>query len=428
MAEKSLEERQAEMRSRMGADVRERSAEKIIKVVDNTVPGLTEQMPDEPEPATADFGITKDRCGFTITRSQLYDLVWKEPMVKAAQRFQVSDVAVAKACRKYKIPVPWRGYWARLAAGQTLRRTRLSPGQEKGTQITFTPLPKPEPVTEVQATQTLLLEDESKHLHPVVRKTKLAFQKKSLDQQGRYWPATEFLDVRVTSGQVDRAMRILSTLLKAAEARGHQIILGKPSSSDREARWARLSVDSIPIVFNVKERVRQVVHPPTPEEQILIEKGRDYMVPRHDFIPTGELTLSITEPYAGGIQTAWQDGKRRHIEEFLGNILETFTVVAQMEQERRKQRAIQAQLDAERAKLRYEEQQRIRRLEEQIKEWRRSAEFHAYAGAVEAAIIKNIGKFDSESELGQWVGWIRRYADYIDPSQRDDIGRERRYW
>jgi hypothetical protein len=62
----------------------------------------------------------------STTREELYELVWQEPMVKVAQRFSVSDVAVAKACRRHKIPLPGRGHWARIAAGQTITRPPLS--------------------------------------------------------------------------------------------------------------------------------------------------------------------------------------------------------------------------------------------------------------------------------------------------------------
>ena len=42
-------------------------------------------------------------------------------MWKLAPKYKVSDVALAKTCRKLKIPLPGRGYWAKLAAGKSLR-------------------------------------------------------------------------------------------------------------------------------------------------------------------------------------------------------------------------------------------------------------------------------------------------------------------
>jgi hypothetical protein len=47
-------------------------------------------------------------------RKKLYQEVWAEPVKIVAWRYGVSDVALAKTCRKLAIPLPGRGYWARL--------------------------------------------------------------------------------------------------------------------------------------------------------------------------------------------------------------------------------------------------------------------------------------------------------------------------
>jgi len=41
-----------------------------------------------------------------------------EPIQKVAKEYGVSDVAIAKTCRKLYIPVPVQGYWNKLAAGK----------------------------------------------------------------------------------------------------------------------------------------------------------------------------------------------------------------------------------------------------------------------------------------------------------------------
>ncbi|WP_321871974.1 hypothetical protein [Paraburkholderia tropica] len=63
--------------------------------------------------------------GYQFTRQQLYDLVWAGPMTTQAKSLGISGVGLAKACRRGDIPVPPRGYWARLAAGQRVARTPL---------------------------------------------------------------------------------------------------------------------------------------------------------------------------------------------------------------------------------------------------------------------------------------------------------------
>src|SRR6266702_8626029 len=61
----------------------------------------------------------------TLTRQSLYELVWSTPMSDLATQFDISDVALAKRCKQVDVPVPYRGYWARVAAGQKPNRIPL---------------------------------------------------------------------------------------------------------------------------------------------------------------------------------------------------------------------------------------------------------------------------------------------------------------
>ena len=44
-----------------------------------------------------------------ISRRDLYNRVWSTPMIKLARELDISDVGLAKACRRYNIPRPPRG-------------------------------------------------------------------------------------------------------------------------------------------------------------------------------------------------------------------------------------------------------------------------------------------------------------------------------
>lgn len=62
-----------------------------------------------------------------FTRQALYDLVWSEPMRTLATKYGISDRGLAKTCAASKIPVPERGYWAKLQAGQKVSKMPLPP-------------------------------------------------------------------------------------------------------------------------------------------------------------------------------------------------------------------------------------------------------------------------------------------------------------
>jgi len=60
-----------------------------------------------------------------FSRQLLHDLVWSEPRVTLAKRLGISDTGLAKACIRAGIPMPARGYWARLAAGKPAAKPTL---------------------------------------------------------------------------------------------------------------------------------------------------------------------------------------------------------------------------------------------------------------------------------------------------------------
>jgi hypothetical protein len=63
-----------------------------------------------------------------FNREKLYEQVWSQPMWKLAPEYGVSDVALAKTCRKLQIPLPGKGYWAKAAVGKcTKSRPPLPP-------------------------------------------------------------------------------------------------------------------------------------------------------------------------------------------------------------------------------------------------------------------------------------------------------------
>ena len=53
-------------------------------------------------------------------RDEIYAAIWAEPIQHVAKRYNISDVGLAKVCKKLNIPRPGRGYWAIKAAGRPL--------------------------------------------------------------------------------------------------------------------------------------------------------------------------------------------------------------------------------------------------------------------------------------------------------------------
>jgi len=60
-----------------------------------------------------------------LSRQELHELVWSEPRTALSKRLGVSDTGLANACVRAGIPMPERGYWARLAAGRPAAKVLL---------------------------------------------------------------------------------------------------------------------------------------------------------------------------------------------------------------------------------------------------------------------------------------------------------------
>src|SRR3989442_10452124 len=58
-------------------------------------------------------------------RHELYQKVWEFPLRKLAEEYGISDVGLAKVCRKLQIPLPGLGHWTKIACGHKIPRPPL---------------------------------------------------------------------------------------------------------------------------------------------------------------------------------------------------------------------------------------------------------------------------------------------------------------
>jgi hypothetical protein len=67
----------------------------------------------------------QNRLSYRYDREKLYEQVWAEPVQHVAKLYGISDVRLGKVCRILDIPVPPRGYWAKLRSGFKSRQPGL---------------------------------------------------------------------------------------------------------------------------------------------------------------------------------------------------------------------------------------------------------------------------------------------------------------
>ena len=77
-----------------------------------------------------------------ITREELYELIWKEPIAVFTRKNEISEYALRKACKVMKIPTPKAGYWENIRLGKKISRLSLSKDPAAISYITLSSIKK----------------------------------------------------------------------------------------------------------------------------------------------------------------------------------------------------------------------------------------------------------------------------------------------
>ena len=113
--------------------------------------------------------------------------MWSRPAIALAEEFGISGRGLGKMWSRFKIPVPPRGYWAKLAAGKHVTRIPLPTAKsDVGSEILIQPSPEgpgaalPE---QIQAEVTAVLENRDQIEVPETLRSPHPIVKHWLDQK-----------------------------------------------------------------------------------------------------------------------------------------------------------------------------------------------------------------------------------------------------
>ena len=222
-------------------------------------------------------------------RDSLYEGVWATPMAKLAKKYGISDIGLAKVCRKLAIPVPGRGYWAKKEAGQTVQKLPL-PALKEPVRL-YKPTPKPEPpkieeyTTPDERAQVAKVTERDARVDPEAREYVASIDRpgardsRAIESDGHdlLWTDEPCLDISVSKAALPRALRLAAGLITALEEEGFKIAVKK---GHKEKTTATLhnqeigftiveKIDHIPLASPPKGGVLQRVltYAGTPHEQ-----------------------------------------------------------------------------------------------------------------------------------------------------------------
>lgn len=359
----------------------------------------------------------------SFTRESLYEQVWITPMVKLSKEYGLSDVGLAKICRKHNIPRPPRGYWNKLAAGQKLKRDPLPEGDNVNISIDIdvNKARKKEIEEAVQVKRKGLaqvapaLAKAEEKTHPLAQRFLKMLPNARVDEDGlSEMSRVDLPKVKVSVACGERLAFFLSQVFQAVQEL--RIELGR----DIETGEMLLKRDGFDVALFVEELLERKEREPTEEEK----RKPSWEWDLHTWVPTGKIKVHLQSSHWFSGRKSWKEGKRKTIINFIPDVVQRIDeVLTQMAEERLEK--IRREKEREEERRRYYEQERIqehkgclrkaklareRSLVRSARLWEESQRIMRFAQECEDRWSPNIPE-----ERVQWLLWARKVACKLDP-------------
>lgn len=352
-----------------------------------------------------------------FSREELYNLVWSTPMMRLAEMYDISDVGLAKTCRRLRVPRPPVGYWQRLAAGQKVPRPKLSPiprGLEGGPTVAYL-MPRVEvPEEPISLAMQRVAEFEAAPEHRIevpadlrsapevvkytARELRARPRRTPLYLGGiQRTPARDILDVRTTDASLTRALRLMAGLVRGLEKRGLSVVADPPTRGPVAELWQRdqghswnrdgwrppLTLVLFPDEY-VRLTLRELMTKAKPSETPGTLRPSEPSVGRGLFVLSATFSVGDSSP-----DQVWKETPNRKLEELLNDVVVGLFALVEDRREKRARWAEEARQRAVAEARRWRREHRRSRVVERddrhVKEaqaWTRAKQLMEYAEAV----------------------------------------------
>lgn len=365
-----------------------------------------------------------------MTRRQLHQLVWDVPRSRLAEAIGISDVAIGKICRKYWIPVPKRGWWAKLAAGARLKREKLRSEddsdeivlvvkQRNNSEPTFDTRPDVRAALELvdlHSNAPTFFDQAAEHQLVADARHQFARIERNLPRRTDWRREVELrscpLWIETSQSTRERALIALNRVLLAFVACG---ITPEFREGDREAQFC-LNLFGCDYRLRIREHYREPelgsvdAHAST---TTCVRSGRIYQC-------TGRLDLELHERTSWlRAKKRWRDGRKRRIEDLAWVVVRDTILQAHEDRERREmwERQRNAEEAARNARALEEarhafERRRVELLLNQVEAWARASRLREFAAECRA-VAMNEGRSDMATIA--WLRWVEETAMRLNP-------------
>jgi len=342
-----------------------------------------------------------------LKREDLYREVWSRPITHVAKDYGISDVGLAMACRRRGVPRPPVGYGAKREAGHELEIPPLPPLSGEMRPAVEVRASRPEPSVNLLPEPKIEAPERLRSPHPLVKLTRDELRGAGTDDYGRISPRDpQGLEIRVSPGQLTRALRVAEGLIRGLDRLGYPIELRN--------RWNRqfetcALIEGEEVRFSIWEPSRRSVKP---------ADGSRWSYDRYVYTPTGDLELRIDEYVSIGTAKTIRDRPSgKVVEHSLGRFVVSMHAAAQVMKSERLQR----ERDEERRQAVLREQQQRER-ESAYQSWLVQDLVKKASAHREACTIRQFLE-DLEIESSNlrcrpdkaWIAWAHGVADQMDP-------------
>ncbi len=182
-----------------------------------------------------------------MTREELFEAVWTEPMITISSRYGVSGSYLARVCDSLNVPRPDRGYWAKKAVGKApptpelpMARSGEPTSWSSGDGILIrrsTSRPRPEPSSTRKGSAGRV------RTHALIQGASAHFLKSRTTGKYAYLKPFKYhlVDITVSEAGLTHALEFGNALFLAMEEKGHHVFL----QSNVSGHHSRPSVDPL---------------------------------------------------------------------------------------------------------------------------------------------------------------------------------------
>jgi hypothetical protein len=358
-----------------------------------------------------------------ITRKELHELVWTQPMTKACKQFGISDVGIRKACKKHNIPTPAAGYWTKVQCGKKVTKLKLKGNPDELVLIYGGQ-------DHMKSTKTSSLDDVEipSELVPLAQRMKDRLLKAKPNKEGLVsLKQKSSIPVSIKLEAIDRVVQIVQKMVVLGEHLDVRLIQG--------SEQIVLETEGEQLKFAIKAKIDKVPYEPTPQELAKLaewEKERKRLrrtnrerlswhdwdkpkFPIYNHFPSELFVLEIDDNIYSGLRRTFSDGKVQRLENMVVSILMTAKDHIEYRLKKRKDREdeevrsmLVQRYRQEMTKFENLEKKRIKEFEELFKQWRKYEEMMEFMKAARQV-----------EDSSAWLNWVESYADFLNPFRAD---------